>query len=242
MVNKDYILQVAQSNDMRAFKVFDGRLDTVHFSDKPTSPAEKLQELKMFLDNSTGLYKIQLRNKAGLGDHPRQKAFQDAFIGEYEVMLERSEKKGISGMEVASGLPSFEMVRAYESEIRNLHGDKIRLEAELERLKDRLQRMEDSHKEEVSRIKSADQRIAGLLGQFSNVLNPQSLVNKVNGLNGTETESKPTSNDKKARLVKAMNRMIEIDPDFADNLDKLVELAEEKPDMYQMAIQTLKNF
>jgi len=243
MVSSQYILEVARSHGMKAFRVFDSRMDVVHVSDNPSGTEEKIRELDQFMKNASGMYKVQLRNKAGLGDYPtNRKAYKESIIGEYDVMLERP-KQGISGLDITAGLPSFEMIQRYEQQIRELDRQNARLENEVYNLKNQIENMKSRHEEEVRTIKSSDHKIAGYLGQLSSLINPGSLVNKVNGIGSTpQTETKSmTTESKKERIIKAVNRLVELDPDFADNIEKLVKVRENKPETYQMAVGMLDN-
>ncbi len=49
-------------------------------------------------------------------------------------------------------------------------------------------------------------------------------------------------NDKKSKINNAVVRLIKVDPNFADNIAKLADLAENKPAIYNMAIGQLNNF
>lgn len=244
MVNSQYILDIARSQGMKAFRVFDSRMDTVHVSDNPSSTEDKIHELDQFMKNASGMYKVQLRNRAALGDFPpNRRNFKDCIIGEYDVMLERP-RQGISGLDITAGLPSYEMIQRYEQQIRELDRQNARLENEVYNLKNQIDNMKSRHDDEVRSIKSADHKIAGYIGQLSSLINPTSLVNKVNGVGSVipQTEKEMTTESKKERIIKAVNRLVELDPDFADNIEKLVRVRENRPETYQMAVGMLDNF
>lgn len=246
MVNPQHILEIARSQGMRAFRVYDGRMEIVHVSDTPAGTEEKIRELDQFMKNASGMYKVQLRNKAGLGDYPTpRKALKESIIGEYDVLLERP-RQGISGLDITAGLPSFEMIQRYEQQIRDLDRQNARLENEVYNLKNQIDNMKARHEDEVRTIKSSDHKIAGYIGQLSSLINPGALVNKVNGIGAIQTEQTEsntmTTESKKERIIKAINRLVELDPDFADNIEKLVKVRENKPETYQMAVGMLDNF
>jgi hypothetical protein len=48
--------------------------------------------------------------------------------------------------------------------------------------------------------------------------------------------------DVKNKVIASVNKLLEIDPDFAANIAKLAELAQTKPEVYKMAVQMLKNY
>jgi hypothetical protein len=44
----------------------------------------------------------------------------------------------------------------------------------------------------------------------------------------------------KENIIAAVNKLVKLDPNFAENLNKLAELAEKKPFIYQQAVDQLK--
>jgi hypothetical protein len=44
----------------------------------------------------------------------------------------------------------------------------------------------------------------------------------------------------KETIITAVNKLVKLDPNFADNLAKLAELAEKKPFIYTQAVDYLK--
>ena len=49
-------------------------------------------------------------------------------------------------------------------------------------------------------------------------------------------------NDAKARILAAVNKLIEKDFNFTDNIEKLAKLAEKNPAMYQQAAKLINSF
>jgi hypothetical protein len=44
----------------------------------------------------------------------------------------------------------------------------------------------------------------------------------------------------KENIIASVNKLVKLDPNFAENLSKLAELAEKKPFIYQQAVDQLK--
>ena len=65
-------------------------------------------------------------------------------------------------------------------------------------------------------------------------------------INGVETETNQNDmtqpNDAKARILAAVNKLIEKDPNFTENIEKLAKLAEKNPAMYQQAAKLINSF
>ena len=48
--------------------------------------------------------------------------------------------------------------------------------------------------------------------------------------------------DSKRKVIECVNKLLRVDPNFPDNIEKLCNLAENKPTVYQMAVQQLNSF
>ena len=82
MTTKEYILQQARDNQMKAFFVKDPRGNVVHQSDSPNSLDAKYQELENFLNNHNGVFEIQLRKNWGMGAVPPARQLHHNLIGD----------------------------------------------------------------------------------------------------------------------------------------------------------------
>jgi len=74
----------------------------------------------------------------------------------------------------------------------------------------------------------------GYLSKFSDVISPVS-SRPINGTGETTTAT-----PQKEKIIKAVNKLMAIDDNFAENITKLAELAEKSPAVYQQA-QTMLN-
>lgn len=61
-------------------------------------------------------------------------------------------------------------------------------------------------------------------------------------INGIEEQTMTQPNDAKSRILTAVNKLIEKDPNFTDNIEKLAKLAEKNPAMYQQAAKLINSF
>ena len=234
MTNKEYILQQARDNQMKSFFIKDSRGNVVHQSDTPNSLEGKYKELENFLNNHTGVFEVQLRNTAGKGMFPPAKQFPSLLIGEYSVMLEKREEPKISGLDFMGGINGFEIMRSYENEKQSLKDQiselKMQMLLDKQNSEMRIRELEN----QLNTAKSSDAKIMGYLSKFSDVISPVS-SRPINGTGETTTAT-----PQKEKIIKAVNKLMAIDDNFADNITKLAELAEKSPAVYQQA-QTMLN-
>jgi len=77
------------------------------------------------------------------------------------------------------------------------------------------------------------QLITGILPLFSKQ------APAVAGINEPAPENLP---DERGRIEAAITKLMNLDPDFCQNIEKLAEIATKSPDVYKMAINSLNNF
>lgn len=237
MTTKEYLITIARQREAKSFIIRDGKGDVVHIADTPASLDQRITELEQFLNNNTGVFRVELRSEYGYGLYPRKNGVaQQIRIGEYDVMCERApENKPITGMDFMSGINGFEIMRSYEREKQELKEQLAQLRMEKMLLERDIQAAKDSFERELAAAKSSDNKIMGYLGQLGSILNPAPIATKpINGV--TEVNQ-----DVKNRLVAAVNKLAAIDPNLAENLEKLAALAQNNPAMYKQATTMLNS-
>lgn len=83
-----------------------------------------------------------------------------------------------------------------------------------------------------------EERIMGIAGTLAPDLLKSFTQKPINGI--SEDMTQPT--DAKARILAAVNKLIEKDPNFTDNIEKLAKLADKNPAMYQQAAKLINSF
>lgn len=235
MTNKDYILQQARDNQAKSFFIKDSRGNYVHQSDAPNTLEGKYKELENFLNNHTGVFEVQLRNTAGKGMLPNGKnVMQNILIGEYSVLLEKREEPKISGMDFMQGINGFEIMRSYENEKQNLKDQLSELRLQMMLDKQNAENKIRDLENQLQQAKSSDNKIMGYLSKFSDVIAPVS-TRPINGTSETTTAS-----PQKEKIIQAVNKLMALDDNFAENISKLADLAERSPAIYSQA-QTMLN-
>ena len=87
---------------------------------------------------------------------------------------------------------------------------------------------------QLQQAKSSDNKIMGYLSKFSDVIAPVS-NRPINGTGETTTAS-----PQKEKIIQAVNKLMALDDNFAENITKLADLAERSPAIYSQA-QTMLN-
>lgn len=265
MVTPQFIIDTMKELDYRYWRVTDSNYNIQYEMFQPVSIEESLKRFDRFLKNaSSSLYRVFIyptNEKLRNGD-PKSNGFQ------YEIMLSESVKNpeekvipingmgnnfdGVNamgqvmtqgGMMGGVGLDKYlgekDRIMELQLRIQQLEMDKKYLEEKLERREAELRR-------EYEGQLSSEAKIQGII---QNVL--PTLMNGITGnapLNGipqTQTakeENRPMENDKnnqQQRIIASVNKLIKLDDNFAENIEKLAALREKNPTMYETAVKML---
>jgi len=118
------------------------------------------------------------------------------------------------------------------------------LEMENKYLQDKMERRESELRAEMDRAMSSETRIQGII---NNVL-PTFMAGfagsgqaPMNGISQTTSDMQQETKiqNEKQQVINAVNRLMQLDPNFAKNIASLAVLAEKKPDVYAMAVKYL---
>jgi len=124
----------------------------------------------------------------------------------------------------------------------NVQLENNRLKEEYER---RIREMEAAHAKELeSKANAWEERIMAIASTVAPDLLKGFMQKPINGLGETETnnENENMAQDAKARILAAVNKLIEKDPNFTENIEKLAKLVEKNPATYQQAVKMLNSF
>jgi hypothetical protein len=110
----------------------------------------------------------------------------------------------------------------------------------------RIREMEAQHKKELAdRENRWEERIMGITSTIAPDLLKGFMGGKpIAGFPETETETeKPMTNtpdQQKKRVIDAVNKLMLLDSNLAENLERLAKMAQSSPDMYKQAVNILK--
>lgn len=105
----------------------------------------------------------------------------------------------------------------------------------------RIKDIQDQHASKIAEKDNAwEERIMAIASTVTPDLLKSFQSKPINGIE--EQPMTQTPNDAKSRILAAVNKLIEKDPNFTDNIEKLAKLAEKNPAMYQQAAKLINSF
>jgi hypothetical protein len=104
--------------------------------------------------------------------------------------------------------------------------------------------MEAAHAKELeSKANAWEERIMAIASTVAPDLLKGFMQKPITGVETeTETNTENMAQDAKARILNAVNKLIEKDPNFTENIEKLAKLVEKNPATYQQAVKMLNSF
>lgn len=121
------------------------------------------------------------------------------------------------------------------------------LEMEKKYLEEKLERRESELKKEFETQLSTENRIQGIINNvlptFMNGFQqaPMNGVGQANTNQFNNMENVMNQSNPKEKVLNAVNTLIKLDDKFPENIEKLAKLIQEKPAIYQMAVQYLNS-
>ena len=226
--NINQVLSIAQNKQIQYFKIFDATGKQLIYAqdDENVTPQEAYNDLQEQLKSfDTGIVSVQLSERSYYDKTAGGKVRNSAFLFKVRVGQQNLTPN-------ISGLMS-EDVKSLMNEVAEL------------RLKLMLQEQEHKNAENQRKL---EEKIEGLKNNdpfekyaptfmpiltqmFGTAQQPQIQPN----INGTDT-----TDDKKTIITKAINRLLKIDPDFAQNLTLLADFGEKNPEKYKSFIPMLR--
>lgn len=231
--SKEYILNEAQREGYKFFCIYNASGECVKDQQNANyTPDQAKEDIERFFKHNTGIYRIEFRKA------PKRNTNSQKFSFTVDLQEETEQPQQIGNIPGMSESTLFDMLREKDQTISNLQsqlntqaiqGLQARNELQMDLLRKELKEGQDKSGEMMMQ---AIQALNGMFGS-SNI-----------GLTGLEQEA-PTmeaQTDEKTAINKAVVKLIRLDKNFAANVSKLAKLAEEKPDIYKMAVSQLSNF
>ena len=240
--NIKFIYHVVEKDQLRFFTIYNVNGATVYdFRDEDSTPDKVITAIDTFLSMNFGVFKINFRRT------PKPSAGRISNIWQYTVNNMDNSKSTEAPIGNADGLaPSddrfYTIFREMQNENKELQSDKIatmlshlteqnRLQMEL--MTKNFELANQNKDDGMNQI--AMQAIGAIFGGSTNALagvtgmgdSPVSTVDSETELNPIET---------------AVRGLMDIDPNFEDNISGLHKLAVNNKPMYDIAIVQLKNF
>jgi hypothetical protein len=264
MVKPDFIVKTMRQNAIRFFDVYDADFHKQTEQFAPIGVEESIKRFEDFLEGAcTGYYRVNIykTNEMKANGEPKGKSFS------YEMYLDEGKKpkpepetpmpvietqipmgmRGISepmqdvftGNSNMMGGVALNQYLAEKDTILNLRLQIQKLEMEKQYLIDKMERREAELRSEIDKQSTSETRIQGIINQvLPTFMAGFAGQSPMNGISEPMTQDNK-SNNQKQEIINAVNRLMQIDPNFAKNIAALAVLAEKKPDVYKMAVQYL---
>jgi len=264
MVTPQFIIDTMKELDYRFWRVTDSNYNLQYEMFQPVSVEESLKRFDRFLKNaSSSLYRVFIyptNVKMKNGD-PKDNGFQ------YEIMLSDSVKNddekvipipapqpvGFNGIDAMGtimtqggmmggvGLDRYlgekDRIMELQLKIQQLEMDKKYLEEKLERREAELRREYEGQLSSEAKIQGIIQNV---LPTFMNGFTGNA---PISGIPKAQEENKPMENNNKdnqtQRIISSVNKLIKLDDNFAENIEKLAALRERNPLLYEQAVKML---
>jgi hypothetical protein len=259
MVKKDFCIKTMKNEGMNCFIIYDKDMNMVARQIRNVSHEDAEAALNDFFENAeSGLYTVRIfafkdLSKSG---QPVQGKYILHDIHHVPSLKEKEPLPPVPGYSGAGGLGAIH--EQTNSWIDRFLGGKdeitgLRLELEKDRIRNeyeqKMREMEAEHKRAMAEKENRwEERIMGIASTVAPDLLKGFMGGKpINGISATDetetnTEQMTNNSDAKTRIIAAINTLSKLDPNLAENLEKLAKLAKNNPEMYKQAVQMLKSF
>lgn len=270
MVTPSFIMDTMKELDYRYFTILDSNYNIVYQMFQPVSLEESIKRMKKFLENaSSAMYRVHIypTNEKLKNGEPKSQGFQYEIMlteslkddkprgnefnagqmnqpingmGQYVDSLMTNGNSMMGGVGLDRYLGEKDRIMELQLRIQQLEMEKKYLEEKLERRESELKKDFESQLSTENRIQGIINNVLptfmsgfqqapmnGVGAAVNNAINP-------NNMNNTQTNPKE-------KVINAVNKLMQLDENFPTNIEKLAKLAQEKPAIYQMAVEYLKN-
>jgi len=249
MVKLDYIHKKIKTDGWKFWKVLNSNDDVIEVQYRDITPEESLALFNEWYANmEAGTFSVVMWQK-----NPRKTTGVvnpniPSCRCEFRILpqAEKTENPMTNPLQTITG---FENLGGPFS-ASALYLENKELKKEIERLKEiiydlktdqRIKGLEDQHASKIAEKENAwEERIMAIASTVAPDLLKSFHSKPINGINEEQPMAQP--NDAKSRILTAVNKLIEKDPNFTDNIEKLAKLAEKNPAMYQQAAKLINSF
>jgi len=252
MIAPDFLLDIMKDLDTKFFRVYNMDYGRMYENFQQVSLGDAQKRMQDFFKRAgDGSYRVVLYKTNGLkaNGQPKEEGFEYEVIKSASLQDDKPQQKGMMGMDFNSGyMGAVDMPThlASKDQIMELRLQLLSKENEIARLQDRIEDLQRKHEQDLASAKNPQELIKqvapSILGAVQG-LDLSSFGKKPQApMNGVDTMEKPTNTqDKQALMVQAVNKLINLDPNFSQNICKLAELAERNPTVYKMAVNQLNS-
>ena len=252
MVRPEYIHQQIKDKGKKFWVIYSGET-AMENQYKDITPEESLAQFEDWYSNMLGgSYTIKMWEKRPFTAAGTLLPKVPSCLYAFQVTPTLREKQplpplpgetGMGGLGSASFNPWIDKFLEVKDHISglNVQLEQNRLKEDYER---KIREMEAAHAKALEEKANAwEERIMAIASTVAPDLLKGFMSKPINGVEtNEETNNMTQPNDAKARILAAVNKLIEKDPNFTENIEKLAKLAEKNPAMYQQAAKLINSF
>jgi hypothetical protein len=257
MVKKEYCIKQLHNEALNCFVIYDKDMNMVARQNRNVTLKDAEEALNEFFENAdSGVYTVKLyafkdQSKNG---QPVLGKYLHCDIHHIPSLKEKDPLPPVPGYSGAGGLGALEQTNGW---IDRFLGGKdeitgLRLELEKDRIRNeyeaRIREMEAEHNRKMAEKENRwEERIMGIASTIApDLLKGFGGGKPMAGFPETETETEIENNMtttpeiQKKRIIDAVNKLMALDSNLAENLERLAKMAETNPQVYRQAVNILK--
>lgn len=259
MTTPEFIISTMKEMDCKYFTIHDTSHRLVYHQWQNIGIEESVRRFQNFIDNAAtnsmfevSIYHSSLRLKNGdakeegmtfeLMITEKQKAQNEKIGGYGNDPLSNIE--GLANNMYSAGSKGAIDLTTYLSAKDEI----MRLHMEIQQLKMENRYVQDKANGDIERIRreyeerlSSDKKIEGVIGAVLPHIGLGANALGLSGINGIGTQIEQEVMTTKDKVISSVNVLIKVDPNFAENIEKLAKLAQDKPMIYKAAVQQLNS-
>lgn len=258
MVKKEYCIKQLHNEALNCFVVYDKDLNMVARQNRNVTLKDAENALNEFFENAeSGVYTVKLyafkdQSKSG---QPVLGKYLHCDIHHIPSLKEKEPLPPVPGYSGAGGLGALHdsnvnpwvdryMGQADQITALMIRTEKNELKNEYEA---RIRQLEEEHKRQMAEKENRwEERIMGIAQTIApDLLKGFGGGKPLAGFAETETETEnntmtPQNDQQKKRIIDAVNKLMALDSNLAENLERLAKMAESNPQVYKQAVNILK--
>jgi hypothetical protein len=259
MTTPEFIINTMKEMDCKYFTIHDTSHRLVYHQWQNIGIEESVRRFQNFVDNAAtnsmfevSIYHSNLRLKNGdakeegmtfeLMITEKQKAQNDRMGGYGNDPL--SNIQGLADNMYSAGSKGAIDLTTYLASKDEI----MVLRMEIQQLKMENRYIQDKCNGDIERIRreyeerlSSDKKIEGVIGAVLPHIGLGANALGLSGINGIGTQIEQEVMTTKDKVISSVNVLIKVDPNFAENIEKLAKLAQDKPMIYKAAVQQLNS-
>ena len=236
LTNTKYLFDLMEREKFQFFSVYNASGAIMRDQcDENYSVADAMEDLRHFLEFNSGVFRVEFRKTKNNTAQTKNYSFTiDNFK---EVAKDSTPMMGLNGGIAGGELMG--VIQQKDEKIDKLQSEMFaqvigslqkQHELQMEVFKNSMNK--DTGNEAL--LQAALAAISGMFGGGQNIA--------LSGLEEVqETQEKPLVDDKRKKINNAVVRLMKADMNFAENITKLADMADQQPMIYSMAIEKLRN-